>query len=253
MLIRDTTAVVTGAASGLGRATAESLTRRGARVFGIDLPSALDGAAFPDGITPIAADITRPEEVRAAVAAASANPTYPLRIAVSCAGIAPSARILGRRGTHDIDVFLRTVQVNLVGTFTVLAFATEAMAATEPDEDGQRGVIVNTASVAAFEGQIGQAAYAASKGGVAALTLPAARDLANVGVRVCTIAPGVVDTPMVRSFSPDVQEGLAAAVPFPRRLARPAEFARLAVDIVENDYLNGEVIRLDGALRMGAR
>ncbi len=204
-----------------------------------------------DGITFVACDITDAQQVSGAVERAAGS--LPLRVVVNCAGMAPSARILGRTGIHDLELFTRTVHVNLVGTFTVLAIAANAISQTEPDIDGQRGAIINTASIAAFEGQMGQAAYAASKGGVAALTLPAARDLASVGIRVVTIAPGIVDTPMMASFSDEVRVNLAAGVPFPRRMARPDEFAELVRTVIEHDYLNGEVIRMDGALRMGAR
>ena len=210
-----------------------------------------------DGITFVACDITDAQQVSGAVERAAGS--LPLRVVVNCAGMAPSARILGRTGIHDLELFTRTVHVNLVGTFTVLAIAANAISQTEPDIDGQRGAIINTASIAAFEGQMGQAAYAASKGGVAALTLPAARDLASVGIRVVTIAPGIVDTPMMASFSDEVKlndevrVNLAAGVPFPRRMARPDEFAELVRTVIEHDYLNGEVIRMDGALRMGAR
>ena len=204
-----------------------------------------------DGITFVACDITDAQQVSAAVERAAGS--LPLRVVVNCAGVAPSARILGRMGINDLHLFTRTVHINLIGTFTVLAIAANAISQTEPDNDGQRGAIINTASIAAFEGQIGQAAYAASKGGVVALTLPAARDLASVGIRVVTIAPGIVDTPMMASFSDEVRVNLAAGVPFPRRMARPDEFAELVRTVIEHDYLNGEVIRMDGALRMGAR
>lgn len=172
---------------------------------------------------------------------------------VSCAGIAPSARILGRRGVHDIGLYAKVVAINLVGTFTVLVLAAEHIAATEPDDGGQRGVVINTASVAAYEGQVGQAAYASSKGGVVGLTLPAARDLARYGIRVNTIAPGIVETPMMATIDEEYRARLAAGVPFPPRLARPAEFAQLALALIEHDYVNGETVRMDGALRMAPR
>jgi NAD(P)-dependent dehydrogenase (short-subunit alcohol dehydrogenase family) len=174
-------------------------------------------------------------------------------VAVNCAGIAPSRRLLGSRGPHDVDTFARTVTINLIGTFTVMSLAAERIAAAPELEDGARGVIVNTASIAAWDGQIGQAAYAASKGGVAALTLPAARDLAQYGIRVVTIAPGVMETPMMAGFDESVTAALAASVPFPHRLGRPEEFADLVAFAVEHDYLNGETIRMDGALRMAAK
>jgi NAD(P)-dependent dehydrogenase (short-subunit alcohol dehydrogenase family) len=252
MKLTDSAAIVTGGASGLGAATAAALSRAGARVFALDLPSAIEKTTGADDVSYVAADVTNPEEVAAAVATAAGS-GVPLRVAVNCAGIGPSERILSRGRVHDIALYATVIQINLVGTFTVLAHAAAAMAETEPDENGQRGVVVNTASIAAFEGQVGQAAYASSKAGVAGLTLPAARDLAQYGIRVCTIAPGIVDTPMLATVSDEFRAGLAASVPFPHRLAQPAEYAALALSIVEQDYLNGETIRLDGALRMPPR
>lgn len=249
MLLHDTSAVVTGAASGLGAAAAAALAAAGARVFGLDL--AVAGAPVVAGVTYIATDVTNREQVSAAVAAASVK--GPLRTVVNCAGVGPSARILGRKGVHDLDLYAQVVRVNLVGTFTVLALAAEAMAKTEPLADGQRGVVINTASVAAFDGQVGQAAYASSKGGIVSLTLPAARDLAQHGIRVNAIAPGIVDTPMLATVSEEYRATLAAGVPFPQRLCRPDEFAQLALAIIAHDYLNGETIRMDGALRMAPR
>jgi len=187
------------------------------------------------------------------VALAQAAAAGPLRVVVNCAGIGPSARILGKKGVHDLGLYAKVIQVNLIGTFTVLALAAEAMAQTEPLEYGQRGVIVNTASVAAYEGQIGQAAYASSKGGIVGLTIPAARDLAQFGIRVATIAPGIVDTPMLATISEEFRASLAAGVPFPQRLCRPDEYAQLVEMIIAHDYLNGETIRMDGALRMAPR
>ncbi len=248
MELTATAALVTGGASGLGAATAAALVERGARVFALDLPQQLEHASAPDGVTFIPADVTDAVQVQAAVEQASAE--LPLRTVVNCAGIAPSRRILGRNGVHDPQLFATVLNVNLLGTFTVLAYASEAIAATAPDDDGQRGVIINTASVAAYEGQIGQVAYSASKAGVVGMTLPAARDLARHGIRVCTIAPGIVDTPMLATVSEEYRAGLAASVPFPQRLCRPEEYARLVTMIVEHDYLNGETIRMDGALRM---
>ena len=249
MKLENVSAVVTGAASGLGAATAASLAGQGVRVFAVDL--ATDDAPASDGITYVAADVTSEEQVRAAVAQAAA--AGPLRVVVNCAGIGPSARILGKKGVHDLGLYAKVIQVNLIGTFTVLALAAEAMAQTEPLEYGQRGVIVNTASVAAYEGQIGQAAYASSKGGIVGLTIPAARDLAQFGIRVATIAPGIVDTPMLATISEEFRASLAAGVPFPQRLCRPDEYAQLVEMIIAHDYLNGETIRMDGALRMAPR
>ncbi|HWR86384.1 MAG TPA: SDR family NAD(P)-dependent oxidoreductase [Rhodoglobus sp.] len=247
MRIDGTAALVTGAASGLGAATARLLAERGARVVGLDLR--VDDAPPVEGVEYVTGDVTSETDVASALQRAIA----PLRIVVNCAGIAPARRVLSSKGVHDLDLFRRTVEVNLVGTFAVLAQAAAVIAEQEPDEQGQRGVIVNTASVAAFEGQIGQAAYAASKGGVVGLTVPAARDLAGHGIRVNTIAPGIVDTPMLATVSDEFRAGLAAGVPFPKRLAQPSEYAQLALSLVEHDYLNGEVIRMDGALRMAPR
>jgi NAD(P)-dependent dehydrogenase (short-subunit alcohol dehydrogenase family) len=249
MQLEGTSAIVTGAASGLGAATAAALAASGARVFGLDL--IIDNAPEIAGIRYLAIDVTSEEQVSSAVAAAAGE--GPLRTVVNCAGIGPSARILGRKGVHDLGLFAKVVRVNLIGTFTVLALTAEAMAKTEPLDDGQRGVVVNTASIAAFDGQVGQAAYASSKGAIASLTLPAARDLAQHGIRVNTIAPGIVDTPMLATVSEDYRATLAAGVPFPQRLCRPDEFAQLVQAIIAHDYLNGETIRMDGALRMAPR
>jgi NAD(P)-dependent dehydrogenase (short-subunit alcohol dehydrogenase family) len=253
MQLANTTAIVTGGASGLGAATAAALAAAGVRVLALDLAAACEAGPTVEGVEYAAADVTSEEDVRAAVARAADDPARPLRIVVSCAGIGPSARILGRKGVHDLGLFRRVVEINLVGSFTVMAVAAEAIAATEPDAEGQRGVVVNTASIAAFDGQVGQAAYSASKGGIVGLTLPAARDLAQHGIRVMTIAPGIVETPMLATVSDEFREGLAAGVPFPARLARPEEYARLVLAILDHDYLNGETIRMDGALRMAPR
>ncbi|MBK0865360.1 MULTISPECIES: SDR family NAD(P)-dependent oxidoreductase [unclassified Saccharopolyspora] len=252
MQISGTAAIVTGAASGLGAATARALAERGARVFGIDLPDTVGKAPLVDGVTYSGADVTDPEQVQTAVEQA-AGASVPLRIVVNCAGIGPSARISGKQGPHDLDMFRKVLEVNLLGTFNVLRLAAPAIRATEADQEGQRGVVVNTASVAAYDGQIGQAAYAASKGGVASLTLPAARDLASSGIRVMTIAPGIVDTPMLATVSEEYRSGLAEGVPFPKRLAVPGDYALLATNIIEHDYLNGEVVRMDGGLRMAPK
>ncbi|WP_375000694.1 SDR family NAD(P)-dependent oxidoreductase [Aeromicrobium sp. CTD01-1L150] len=251
MDLKDTSAVVTGGASGLGAATAAALAERGAQVVAIDLDAAIADAPTLERVTYAAADVTDEPQVRSAIGLAS--DLGPLRTVVSCAGIGPSARILGRKGVHDLALYAKVVHVNLVGTFTVLALASEAIAQTEADQHGQRGVVVNTASIAAYDGQVGQVAYASSKGGVVGMTLPAARDLAQHGIRVNTIAPGIVDTPMLATVSDEFRAGLAAGIPFPQRLARPDEYARLVTMIVEHDYLNGEVFRMDGALRMAPR
>ncbi|MAS53539.1 MAG: 3-hydroxyacyl-CoA dehydrogenase [Pimelobacter sp.] len=252
MEIRDTTAIVTGAASGLGAATAAALVEAGAHVVGIDLQAQVDDAPTREGITFVAADITDPEQVAVAVEQAASFPE-PLRTVVSCAGIGPSMRILGKKGPHDLAFYAKVVQVNLLGTFNVMTLAAEKIAGTEALEDGARGVVINTASVAAFDGQVGQAAYASSKGGVVGLTLPAARDLAQHGIRVNTICPGIVETPMLATVSDEFRAGLAAGVPFPARLGRPDEYAELALDLIRHDYMNGETIRMDGALRMAPR
>jgi len=251
MRISDCAAVVTGGASGLGAAAAAALAGKGATVFGLDLAGAVEAAAPIDGVTLLAADVTDEAQVRQAVARAGAD--LPLRIVVSCAGIGPAARILSKSGPHDLALFRKVVDINLVGTFNVLRLGAEIMAQTTADDAGQRGVIVNTASIAAYDGQIGQIAYAASKGGVVGLTLSAARDLASFGIRVCTVAPGIIDTPMLAGVNDEFRATLAAGVPFPKRLGRPEEYASLVTTVVEHDYLNGEVIRMDGALRMAPR
>ncbi|WP_367133771.1 SDR family NAD(P)-dependent oxidoreductase [Saccharothrix sp. HUAS TT1] len=250
MEISGTAAIVTGGASGLGHATARALAARGAAVFALDL--SIDGAPEVEGVTYLAADVTSEDDVQAAVDAAAGSGS-PLRVVVNCAGIGPSTRTVGKSGPHPLDLYRKVIDVNLVGTFNVLRLAAAAMGTTEPLEHGQRGVVINTASIAAYDGQIGQVAYASSKAAVVGMTLPAARDLSSVGVRVMTIAPGIVDTPMLATVSDEFRAGLAAGVPFPKRLALPEEYARLAVAIVEHDYLNGEVIRMDGALRMAPR
>jgi NAD(P)-dependent dehydrogenase (short-subunit alcohol dehydrogenase family) len=251
MQITDISAIVTGGASGLGGATAAALAAGGARVFAVDLAGAVEKAPEVDGVTYVEADVTEPDQVQAAVDAAAND--GPLRVVVNCAGIGPSARILSRKGPHDLALFKKVVEVNLIGTFNVVTLGAQAIATTEADENGQRGVIINTASIAAFDGQIGQVAYSASKGGVVGLTLPAARDLASSGVRVVTIAPGIIDTPMLATVSDEFRQALAEGIPFPKRLGRPEEYANLALSIIAQDYLNGEVIRLDGALRMAPR
>lgn len=248
MKVSGISAVVTGAASGLGAATADALVAAGATVLGIDLPKSVEAAKPRDGVRLVGADVTSAEQVAAALA--ELEPGSPLRIVVNCAGIAPPGRILSSKGVHPLDSFRAVIEVNLIGTFNVLRLGAEIMAATEPDEEGQRGLIVNTASVAAFEGQIGQIAYSASKGGVVGMTVPAARDLARYGIRVNTIAPGIIDTPMLATVSEEYRAGLSAGVPFPHRLGRPDEYAQLVLMLAQHDYLNGETIRMDGALRM---
>jgi NAD(P)-dependent dehydrogenase (short-subunit alcohol dehydrogenase family) len=251
MQLANTSAIVTGGASGLGAATVAALADSGVRVFAFDLPAAVEKAAARDDVTYLPVDVTEPDQVREAVAVAA--DAGPLRSVVNCAGIGPSARILSKRGLHDLDLYATVVKVNLIGTFNVLALAAERMVETEALADGARGAIVNTASIAAYDGQIGQVAYASSKGGIVGLNLPAARDLAQHGIRVNTIAPGIVETPMLATVSEEFRAGLAAGVPFPKRLGRPEEYAGLALFLLTHDYVNGEVVRMDGALRMAPR
>ena len=254
MDITGASALVTGGASGLGLATARRLAAAGAAVTIIDLPtSAGHDAAAEVGGTFAAADVTSPEQVAAAVRTAAAS--GPLRVVVNCAGIAPPAKVLDRDvNPSPLDGFERIIRVNLIGTYNVIAQASAVMARTEPDSDGgDRGVIVSTASVAAFDGQIGQPAYSASKGGVHAMTLPIARELARYGIRVVTIAPGIMETPMLAGLPQAAQDSLGEQVPYPARLGRPDEYARLVMSIVDNGYLNGETIRLDGAIRMAPK
>ncbi|HRN29566.1 MAG TPA: SDR family oxidoreductase [Terrimesophilobacter sp.] len=249
MKLNGITALVTGAASGLGAATASALVERGCRVLGLDLQGSIEGATPVAGVTLVAVDVTSESDVAEALVTID-HADAPLRLVVNCAGIAPAQRILSSKGSHPLDVFRRTVEVNLVGTFNVLNQSAAVIAEQTADTHGQRGVIINTASVAAFEGQIGQIAYSASKGGVVGMTVPAARDLARNGIRVNTIAPGIIDTPLLAKLGPEVAASLAAGVPFPHRLGRPDEYAQLVIMIAEHDYLNGETIRMDGALRM---
>jgi len=255
MQIDGLAAVVTGGGSGMGAATARALVAAGARVTVIDRDGDRAAAVAGEiGARSAVADVADGPAMEAAIAEAEAA-HGPVRIAVACAGIAPGARIVGRDGPHDLDQFRRTVEVNLVGTFNLLRLAAARMAAADPlpGEDGERGLVVMTASIAAFEGQIGQAAYSATKGGVAGLTLPAARELARHGVRVVTVAPGLIGTPMVLSMPDAVRESLEASTVYPPRLGRPEEFADLVLHIAGNPLLNGEVIRLDGAVRLAPR
>lgn len=253
--MEDRAYIISGGASGLGLATASHLAAHGARVMLLDVnQEKLERAASQMGPQSRfhLADVTSEADVKAAIAACE-QAFGEISGVINCAGIAPGERIVGRNGAHDLTVFARAVSINLIGTFNLLRLGAEAMTRNNPGEDGERGVIINTASIAAFDGQIGQAAYAASKGGVAALTLPAARELAQHGIRVVTIAPGIFETPMMGSMPQEVQDALGASVPFPKRLGKPAEYAALVHHIIENRMLNGEVIRLDGALRMAPR
>ena len=253
MDLSNAVALVTGGASGLGRATAEGLVAAGAKVVLVDLPSspgAETASEIGDAARFVPADVTDPAAVQEAIDTATELGT--LRVAVNCAGVGTPGRVLSKRGPLDLEQFQKVVTINLVGTFNVLRLSAAAMAASDP-VDGERGVIVNTASIAAFDGQIGQAAYAASKGGVVGMTLPIARDLAQHLIRVMTIAPGTFSTPMLHGLPPEAVKSLGDAVPMPSRLGEPAEYAALVRHICENQMLNGEVIRLDGALRMAPR
>ncbi len=255
MQIADRTFLVTGGASGLGAATARRLAAAGGNAVICDVNTAAGAklaAEFGARGLFAAADVTDEPQVAQAIAVARAK-FGALHGVVNCAGIAPAERILGKGGPHRLDAFRRAIEINLIGTFNVLRLAAQAMEGNAPDAGGERGIIVNTASVAAFDGQIGQAAYSASKAGVAGLTLPAARELARFGIRVMTIAPGIFETPMVAAFTPELKQALAAQVPFPPRLGRPDEYAALVEHIIVNSMLNGEVIRLDGAVRMSAK
>jgi NAD(P)-dependent dehydrogenase (short-subunit alcohol dehydrogenase family) len=252
MNIDGVNALVAGGASGLGAATARELNAAGADVTIADLNEERGSALAEEiGAAFVRTDVTDADQVQAAVTAAAGDDG--LRISVCCAGIGWAERTTGRRGPHAYEPFETVIRVNLMGTFNVLRFASTAMSANEPDEGGERGVCINTASVAAYDGQIGQIAYSASKGGIVGLTLPAARDLSSLGIRVCAIAPGLFDTPLLAGLPEEARQSLGASVPFPARLGRPDEYAALARHIVENSMLNGEVIRLDGALRMAPR
>lgn len=243
MNISGKTALVTGGASGLGAACAQMIIAAGGRAVSLDLR---EGSA--PGVTYVRGDVSDPAAVEAALKAAG-----PLHITINCAGIGISQRIINKEGPAPLEAYERVIRVNLIGTFNVARLGAAAMAQNAPDENGERGVIVNTASVAAYDGQIGQVAYSASKGGIVGMTLPMARDLSKVGIRVMTIAPGIFDTPLLGALPDDVRASLAASVPNPARLGQPAEYAALARHIIENQMLNGEVIRLDGALRMAPK
>ncbi len=255
MRIAGTSAVVTGGASGLGRATAELLLERGARVTLLDLPTSAGAevaAKLGEHALFAPADVSRADQVTAALDAAAAR-FGGIHVLINCAGIAIAERTFGKRGPADLAAFTRVIEVNLIGTYNCTRLAAAHMAKNQPNEDGERGVVVCTASVAAFDGQIGQSAYSASKGGIVGMTLPIARDLADFGIRVCTIAPGIFDTPLLALLPEPVRQSLAAQIPFPKRLGRPAEYAALAAHIVENPMLNAETIRLDGGIRMQPR
>ena len=250
MDVNDLAAVVSGGASGLGEATARALAKSGVHVSILDInEEGAKSVAGDIGGLAFACDISSAEGVEIAINGA-AEAHGPARIAINCAGIGTPAKIVGRDGPQNLEVFRRIIDINLVGTFNLLRLAGAGMQDLNPLDGGERGVIINTASVAAFEGQIGQAGYGASKGGVAAMTLPAAREFARFGIRVLTIAPGIFDTPMLSGLSQEVQDSLGGSVPFPSRLGKPEEYAALAMHMVSNAMLNGEVVRLDGAIRM---
>jgi NAD(P)-dependent dehydrogenase (short-subunit alcohol dehydrogenase family) len=255
MDVRDHTFLITGGASGLGAACARAFSEAGANVVAADLNRAA-GEELVEALGErgrfVVADVTKSEDVQSAIDTAQRQ-FGGLHGVVNCAGVLHAERVVGKQGAHDLDAFRRVIEINLIGTFNVIRLAAAAMAINQPNADGERGVIVTTSSIAAFEGQIGQAAYSASKAGVAGMTLPIARELAKFGIRIVSIAPGVFDTAMVAALTPEQQKGLAAQVPFPARLGKPEEFAAMARHIVENPMLNGEVIRLDGAQRMSAK
>lgn len=253
MELTGASALVTGGASGLGLATVRRLRAAGAAVTIVDLPTSPgEEVAAETGARFAAADVTDPQQVVDAVQTAAQD--GPLRVVVNCAGIAPPAKVLDRDGNpNSLAPFERIIRINLIGTYNVISQSAAVMARNDATDDGDRGVIVNTASVAAFDGQIGQPAYSASKGGVHAMTLPIARELARFGIRVLTIAPGIMETPMLMGLPQEAQDSLGAQVPYPARLGRPDEYARLVMAIVDNGYLNGETIRLDGAIRMAPR
>ncbi|MFC3205235.1 3-hydroxyacyl-CoA dehydrogenase [Aquamicrobium soli] len=246
-------AIVTGGGSGLGEATARALAVRGAKVAILDvgIERAQKVAEAIGGIA-VKCDVSSAESAVAAIAEVGEK-LGPARILVNCAGIAIGVKTIGKEGPHPLDQYRRVIEINLIGTFNMIRLVADQTAKLDPLEGGERGVIVNTASVAAYDGQVGQAAYSSSKGGVVGMTLPVARDLARSGIRVCTIAPGIFKTPMMAAMPQEVQDSLGVAVPFPPRLGEPAEYAALALHIVENQMLNGETIRLDGAIRMAPR
>jgi NAD(P)-dependent dehydrogenase (short-subunit alcohol dehydrogenase family) len=254
MQIKDNVFVVTGGGSGLGAATARMIVAGGGKVVLADVNKEA-GAALAGELGAnarfVATDVTSEESAKSAFATAVAMGS--LRGLVNCAGIAPAEKVVGRDGVHKLDSFTRVININLIGSFNMIRLAAEIMSTVEPDAQGERGVIVSTASVAAFDGQLGQSAYAASKGGIVAMTLPIARELARSGIRVMTIAPGIMETPMLMGMPAEVQEALGKMVPFPSRMGKPAEYAALVEHIFTNQYLNGEVIRLDGAIRMAAK
>lgn len=252
MEIKNKVFIVTGGASGLGAGTARMLTQQGARVLLADVQDEAGQALATElGQRYIHCDVTQEKDAQAAVAAAlELGKLFGL---VNCAGIAPAARTVGKNGAHPLDMFQKVININLIGSFNMIRVASDAMSKNDPEPTGERGVLINTASVAAYDGQIGQAAYSASKAGVVGMTLPIARDLAPLGIRCCTIAPGIFGTPMIFGMPQAVQDSLAASIPFPSRLGRPEDYAKLVHQIVTNEMLNGETIRLDGAIRLAPK
>lgn len=252
MDIKNKVFIVTGGASGLGAGTARMLTQQGARVLLADVQDEAGQALATElGQRYIHCDVTQEKDAQAAVAAAlELGKVFGL---VNCAGIAPAAKTVGKNGAHPLDMFQKVISINLIGSFNMIRVVSDAMSKNDPEPTGERGVLINTASVAAYDGQIGQAAYSASKAGVVGMTLPIARDLAPLGIRCCTIAPGIFGTPMIFGMPQAVQDSLAASIPFPSRLGRPDDYAKLVHQIVTNEMLNGETIRLDGAIRLAPK
>jgi NAD(P)-dependent dehydrogenase (short-subunit alcohol dehydrogenase family) len=252
MNIKNKTFLITGGASGLGLATAKGILEKGGNVSLIDINEEIGNSFMNEKTFFSKADVRSEEEIQKAVEATILK-FGQIDGVINCAGIGPPKRVVGKDGPHPLDFFQNVINVNLVGTFNVVRLAVNEMQSNIPDESGERGIVVNTASVAAYDGQIGQAAYSASKGGITAMTLPMAREFARMGIRVMTIAPGIFETPLLAGLPQEAQDSLGKQVPFPPRLGKPSEFASLAIQIIENQMLNGEVIRLDGAIRMGAK
>ncbi|APB99073.1 3-hydroxyacyl-CoA dehydrogenase [Polynucleobacter asymbioticus] len=254
MQIKDNVFVVTGGGSGLGAATARMLAEQGGKVVIVDVNAQAGNSIATElgsNVRFVVADVTDDASARHAFAVASE--LGELRGLVNCAGIAPAEKVVGREGPHKLDSFARTININLIGSFNMIRLAAAIMSESSPAETGERGVLISTASVAAYDGQLGQAAYAASKGGIVSMTLPIARELARTGIRVMAIAPGIMETPMLLGMPQEVQDALGKTVPFPARMGKPAEFASLVEHMLSNQYLNGEVIRLDGSIRMAAK
>ena len=252
MNIYNKTFIITGGASGLGLATTQTIVANGGNAVVLDVNEEAGRKIETDKILFIKTDVTNEEQVQNAIDLTIKNFSN-LNGVCNCAGIGPAQRVVGKNGVHSLEFFSKVVSINLIGTFNVIRLATDVMQNNVPDEQGERGIIINTASVAAFDGQIGQAAYAASKGGIVAMTLPIARELARMGIRVMTVAPGIFETPLLASLPQEAQDSLGKQVPFPPRLGRPFEYANLVKHIIENQMLNGEVIRLDGAIRMNSK